>query len=120
MTLSNNESTAVNGINAVLGLVLLISPWIFGYTGETMAAWNAWICGVAIAVIAAAALSQRQTWEEWVNLVLGLWVVASPWILGFDGLTNATWPHVVIGLIVAVLAAVELWMINRAPPARMA
>jgi nitric oxide reductase large subunit len=117
---ASNESTAANGINAVLGLVLLVSPWLLGFTDESNAAWNAWIFGIAITVIAGAALSQRQTWEEWVNLILGIWVAISPWAVGFTNLTAASWLHLVIGVIVAVLAAVELWRINRAPPARAA
>jgi hypothetical protein len=55
-----------------------------------------------------------------VNLILGIWVAISPWAVGFTNLTAASWLHLVIGVIVAVLAAVELWRINRAPPARAA
>jgi short subunit fatty acids transporter len=54
-------------------------------------------------------------WEEWLNLIAGLWAIVSPWVLGFQGTTAMT-VFVVIGIIVAVLAAVELWLRYQNPP----
>ena len=54
-------------------------------------------------------------WEEWANLILGVWAVLAPWLLGFAGVAYATYAHVIIGLVVAVLAAVELWMVSKRP-----
>ena len=95
-------------INLILGAVLFFSPWIFGFAPGAESQ-NAMICGVIIAVLSIAALAAFAEWEEWLNLVVGLWVLVSPWVLGFAQ-TTAMWVHVVIGIIVAVIAAVELWM----------
>src|SRR5262249_48675488 len=38
------------------------------------------------------------------NLLLGLWVLVSPWVLGFQG-TAAAIVHIVVGILVAALAA---------------
>ena len=54
-------------------------------------------------------------WEEWLNLIVGTWVLVSPWVLGFAG-TTATRVHFVIGVIVAVLAALEIWLLYQRPP----
>ena len=43
-------------------------------------------------------------WQDWANLVLGLWLVLSPWILGFSGTSSATWNAVILGLLVCLLA----------------
>ena len=43
-------------------------------------------------------------WQDWANLVLGLWLVLSPWILGFSGTSSATWNGVIVGLLVGLLA----------------
>ena len=100
--------------NLVLGAVLFFSPWIFGFaTGYE--SQNAWISGIVIAVLSIAALAAFAEWEEWLNLVAGLWVIVSPWVLGFAGTTAMT-VHVVIGVIVAALAAAELWMRYQKPP----
>ncbi len=117
---NRSELTAINIVNAVLGVLLFVSPWLVGFREVQAASWNAWICGLAVLVFAAAAVADLQEWEEWVNGALGLWTIAAPWILGFAGTAMAMWTHVGIGLAVAVLAAVELWLIHSGPPARTA
>src|SRR6478736_3825632 len=98
--------------NLILGAFLFVSPWIFGFSGST-AAVNANIVGVIIAVLAIAAFA---IWEEWLNLIVGLWTLVSPWVLGFQATTKATTVCVVVGILVAVLAAVEIWMTSQTPP----
>jgi hypothetical protein len=107
----------IDWINLILGFALLISPWVMGFaTGTPML--NAVIGGVIILAVAIMALVSFARWEEWVNLILGLWVLISPWILGFSGIVAAMQTHVVIGIAVAVLAAVELWLVMRHRPTR--
>lgn len=90
--------------NLVLGVWLVLSPWILAYTGATTAAWNAWIVGVVIAVAAFAALIAFHEWEEWVNAALAAWLIISPWVLGFTVVTAAMWNQIIVGLLVAALA----------------
>ena len=100
--------------NLILGAVLFFSPWIFGF-GAGRASENANIAGIIIAVLAIAALAAFAIWEEWLNLIVGLWTLVSPWLLGFQG-TRAMIVCVVIGAIVAILAAIELRIMSRNPP----
>ena len=101
--------------NLILGAFLFFSPWIFGF-GGTRAAENANIAGIVIAVLAIAALAAFAVWEEWLNLIVGLWTLISPWVLGFQGSTTPMRVHVIIGIAVAVLAAIELWITSQNPP----
>jgi hypothetical protein len=100
--------------NLILGAILFFSPWMFGF-GAGIASQNAYIAGIVIAVLAIAALAAFAVWEEWLNLIVGLWVLVSPWALGFQGTTAMT-VHVVIGAAVAIIAAIELWMMSQFPP----
>lgn len=100
--------------NLILGAILFFSPWMFGFDAGR-ASGNAYIAGIVIAVLAIAALAAFAIWEEWLNLIVGLWTLASPWLLGFQG-SNATRIHVIIGAAVAILAAVELWIMSQNPP----
>jgi len=100
--------------NLILGAILFLSPWIFGFEAGA-ASENAYIAGIVIAVLAIAALAAFAVWEEWLNLIVGLWTFASPWILGFQGTTAMT-VHVIIGTGVAILAAIELWIMSQNPP----
>lgn len=90
--------------NFVLGAWLFFSPWILGYAAEQTAAWNAWIFGAVIAAVAAGALYAYQRWEEWLNAALGVWLVISPWALGFTAAATAMYNAIVVGLIVLALA----------------
>ena len=75
--------------NLILGAFLFFSPWIFGFDAGKVSQ-NAYIAGIVIAVLAIAALAAFAVWEEWLNLIVGLWVLVSPWVLGFQGTMTAT------------------------------
>lgn len=104
--------------NLILGAILFVSPWIFGFPAGAPTQ-NAFVAGIVIAVISLAALAAFAVWEEWLNLIVGLWVLVSPWVLGFAGGTAMN-AHVIIGAIVAILAAIELWILYQRPPRRTA
>jgi len=95
--------------NLALGLWLVISPWALSYQTETYALWNALILGVLVAALAAFELFQVKAWEEWASVGLGVWLVISPWVLGFSAGGSAMWNAMIVGLAVAVLA---LWALG--------
>ncbi len=120
MLKDRSELTAINIINAILAAILFASPWILGFSEVQAASWNAWISGLAVAILALAAIKELQAWEEWASVALGLWAAVAPWLLGFAGVATALWAHVGIGLAIAVLAAVELWLLHSNPPTKAA
>jgi SPW repeat len=70
-----------------------------------------------IAVLSIAALTAFRRREEWLNLIAGLSLIASPWLLGFQN-SDALMVNVVIGTVVAAMAALEAWITHtgeRAP-----
>ena len=91
-------------VSLVLGLWMLISPWVLQYQGQTTATWNAVIVGILIAAVAVSALVQPKAWEEWAGAVLGVWLVISPWILGFAAITEPMANAVIAGVVTAALA----------------
>lgn len=110
------KDSYVDIINFLLGLVLFVSPWVIGISGG-LAARSAWVGGILISVAALLALFAFAEWEEWANLIFGLGVLVAPWGVGFASTDYvATQTHVVIGIIVAVLSAWELWNLHGAPP----
>lgn len=104
-------------INLVLAVCLFVSPWVVGFAAETLPAWNAWIVGVVLGVLAIATLSAFAEWEEWANLVLGLWLIVSPWLLGFAANVNVMWTHVIVGVLVAAVSAWAVWDYRQNPHA---
>jgi hypothetical protein len=102
--------------NWVLGIVLCLSPWALGFAGDPIATRNAVVVGFLIIVAEVVTLSVFAVWEEWLNVALGAWLVASPWILAI-GSTAARIDFVVVGLVVLALALYEIREARRSPGA---
>ncbi|YBV95209.1 SPW repeat protein [Phyllobacteriaceae bacterium JZ32] len=102
-------------INLVLAVCLFVSPWVIGFAAAMAPAWNAWIVAVIMGALAIATLSAFAEWEEWANLVLGLWLIISPWVLAFTANTSAMWTHLIIGVIVAAVSAWAVWDYRQHP-----
>ena len=100
-------------VNLILGLWLIVSPWALSFAADRRPMWNAVIIGVIIAVAALAALISFHKWEEWIEAALGLWLIISPYILGFTAQMNATVNQVIVGIIVAALA---IWTVAGSQP----
>ena len=87
-------------LNLILGIWMVVSPWARQYQTDmhltlnamksNAATSNAVILGILIAAAALIALFRVMAWEEWVNVVLGMWLVISPWALGFNALATVT------------------------------
>jgi hypothetical protein len=100
----HSRINTTSGLDVVAGIWLVIAPFILNYTGMSMQ--NDIIVGVAVAVLAASRLmgeGYRIAWPSWVNAILGVWLIAAPFVMGYAN-TTATWNDVVLGIIVAILA----------------
>ncbi len=102
-------------VRVVLAICLFLSPWVMGFARVTTPAWNAWIVAVALGALAFAALSVFAEWEEWAGAILGLWLIISPWVLGFAANGPAMFSHVVLGVIIAVVSAWTAWDYHQHP-----
>jgi predicted MFS family arabinose efflux permease len=96
-------------VNLLAGAWLACAPWVFGFADNQAAIVNAAVVGLALMLFATLALVWVQAWEEWLGIVLGLWLIASPWALGFADRAIARWIHVIIGGLVALIAVYEMW-----------
>jgi hypothetical protein len=91
----------------ILGIWLVLSPWILLFDVETRALENAVIIAAVILVAEVVELSVFRDWEEWINVAAGAWLAVSPWVLGIVS-TAARWNFVAVGVLVAALALYEL------------
>ena len=95
-------------VNFSLGTILIFSPWLFSLSAGAPRQ-TASIIGLLIALLSIAALAAFAVWEEWLNLVAGLWLIATPWLFSFED-SNAMTVDVLIGTAVATLAAFEVFL----------
>jgi len=94
----------------VLGGFVALSPWLFAMRYDT-ARVESIASGVLVVAIAIAALIAFADWEEWAMLALGLWLIVSPWALGFP-VAAAMKIHIGVGVMLVYLAGLELWLIH--------
>jgi len=101
------RARSASGANVLLGCWVIASPWIFGYTINVSGFWNGIVAGALIVILAAGRFSSPRgsVGPSWINLLLGLWTVASPWIYGFAHNAAAMWDCIAVGSVVAVLAS---------------
>ena len=90
---------------AATGIWLLASPWVLGYSENFAAMANAVILGILLACAELIHLGQHVDAEEWFDLIAGLWLVASPAVLGFEAVASALINTVVVGLLTIMFAA---------------
>lgn len=91
-------------VNLILGIWLFISPWCLHATMTP--AWNLWVLGVIVVVMALWALaSPAMAFPEWVNVIAGIWLFIAPWVLGFYTVSYASaWDQWIVGVIVFILS----------------
>ena len=73
-----------------LALWLFVAPWMLNYSQAPAAVWNGDIVAVVVAVSSIAAILKFNKWEEWISIVAGLWLMASPLVLDYATLLPAT------------------------------
>ena len=106
------QAKTASSINLILGAWLVASAWIFIYGSGTAAAgaWNSVVVGALIFIIGVTrVVSLVGPLLARVNVVLGLWTIASPWVFGYGTGEPAMWNSVVVGIVVTLLA---LWGAN--------
>jgi hypothetical protein len=92
----------------LLGAWEVVAPFILGYSNAANALWDALILGIALIILAgwAALANQDSTVKtlEWINVILGVWLIIAPFLVQYANVTAALWNDVVVGILVVVLA----------------
>lgn len=99
-----------DGITLLAGVLLAAAPFVLSIeppegANTTGLVANMLASGIAAILLGAAALFFFRRWEEWLDIVLGVWLVASPWVLGFTWSQQATWAAVACGVVIAAMGA---------------
>ncbi len=88
-------------VNILLGIWVIISPFVLAFHSPK-GVWSNVITGVIVGILALVRWSMHQTGWSWLNIILAVWLVISPFVL-FLG-NAAMWNNVILGIIIAALA----------------
>ncbi len=108
MNMNSRTSKSLNWIIALVGLWELISPFVLGFSSLTSATVDAVIVGallIIFGVVAALKNSASTTRTlDWLNVILGIWLIIAPFALGFATLTAAGYiSSIIVGIVEIVL-----------------
>ncbi|GGA97100.1 hypothetical protein GCM10011491_26750 [Brucella endophytica] len=104
--LIQHRSWEDNAIMA-LGAIIFLSSLFFPATDNIAIVINTMLVGAVITALGIMEVARLRRWQEVLAFLAGLWVIASPYAFDYaDALRS--W-HVALGVIVAVIAALQLW-----------
>ena len=67
----------------VLGALIVLTSWLVGDGGSQPVATNATIVGILVLALGASEVVDLRRWEESLEAVCGLWLIASPFVFGY-------------------------------------
>jgi hypothetical protein len=87
-----------------MGVLLILSPWIFGFANGGIAQWLPVILGFGTIVYSAltdyelgVAPTIAMPTHLWLDIGSGVLLAVSPWLFGFASIVF--WPHLIFGLL---------------------
>ena len=100
----------------LLGVLIVVSPWFPQQPANdvmdaerSVMILNTFVVGMLVFGLAQLEYVALQRWEEVSEIVLGLWLIASPLIFSYSGDDFLRVWHAALGGIVVLLGALQLW-----------
>jgi len=93
-------------VTIALGAGIVVSPWLAGTTEPLIVVWNTVLIGMVVGALGAFELIRLERWEEGAEILTGIWLIASPYNVGYGGALRTL--HFILGALVILLALVEL------------
>jgi hypothetical protein len=97
----------------LLGAAIVASPWFPvqdpAITGHQTAILNTVAIGLIVFGLSQLEYVALQRWQEVTTILVGLWLIASPYLIGYsaDGFLRIY--HTTLGAVVVLLGILQLW-----------
>lgn len=116
--LTRRTVRSTSGINIIAGIWLALAPFLLSYSDITGAVWNDIMIGLVVAILAWIRVDRPLLNEgvSWINLILGAWLILAPFAIGYSATVAPLWNDMIIGVVVAVLAATSAISVQRHHP----
>ncbi|HEY1377740.1 MAG TPA: SPW repeat protein [Gemmataceae bacterium] len=93
-------------LNLILGLWMIISPFVVRYSISPAATWNGVVLGILVAIAGVVAAQSFSAAASWWNVAFGVWLIISPWLLRFADVRGAMTNNVICGAAVLILGLI--------------
>lgn len=93
----------------VLGVLIGLSPWMAGQQDHQAVLINSLFIGTMVLLFAEFELVDLHRWQEYAMMACGLWLLASPHVFGYADGSAIVAMHSIFGVMVVLLATIELW-----------
>lgn len=102
--------------NVLAGVWLIAAPFVLNFEQNNAAQWNHVIVGIVVAALAGVRASDPDHREgiSWMNVALGVWMIAAPFVLDYAAVEAAQTNSIVVGAVILALAAFSWYETKRA------
>jgi SPW repeat-containing protein len=101
VSMPERSSSGSSWVNILLGIWVIISPFVLGIHSPR-GMWSNIVTGVLVVILAVIRWAMHQPGWSWLNLILAIWLVISPFVLFLSG--AAMWNNVIMGILICALA----------------
>ncbi|MCK1653778.1 SPW repeat protein [Bradyrhizobium sp. 149] len=110
----NTHRTWEDWCGMVLGALIVASPWFpiqehLAIGGQQMIIVNTVAVGLVVFGLSQLEYVALQRWQEVATIVVGLWLIVSPYMLGYSGDGFLRVYHTSLGAVALVLGVLQLW-----------
>lgn len=86
--------------NIVMGTWLFVSPLALAYPHPFgTAAWNAYLCGAAIALLGLLGIRRAEARYGWGGVAVAVWLMAGPLLQGYADQAVAVWNQLIMAMV---------------------
>lgn len=102
------SARTASSLNLLLAIWLIASPFVLAYSLNHSALWDTIVVGILVLCFAAARGLNPvpRLGLSWLNAMLGIWLIISPFVLGYWMLSPALWNNIACGIL---LGLISLW-----------
>jgi SPW repeat len=112
----NTHRTWEDWLGMLFGVLIVLSPWFPTQASHEVidadrsyVILNTFAVGIIVFGLGQLEYVALQRWEEVAGILLGLWLIASPYMFGYSGDGMLRFYHSSLGSLVLLLAALQLW-----------
>lgn len=111
----NTHRTWEDWCGMLLGALIVASPWfpvqedMVTTAGHQAVVLNTVAIGLVVFGLSQLEYVALQRWQEVTTIVVGLWLIASPYVLGYSGEGFLRIYHTSLGAVVLLLGVLQLW-----------